>query len=40
MDIHDNYTYKIKHEIAIPKNQANYAILSQLSIIFEILDDI
>ena len=40
MDIHERYAYEIKHEIAFLKSgKANYAILSQLSIIFEILDD-
>ena len=36
----DRYSYKIQHEIAFQKvGEANYAILSQLSIIFEIPDD-
>ena len=41
MDIHERYAYKTQHEIAFQKNlvKANNAILSQLSIIFEILDD-
>ena len=40
MDIHGQYTSEIQHEIALLKSgKANYAILSQLSIIFEILDD-
>ena len=41
MDIHDKYTSEIQHEIALLKTgKANYAILSQLSIIFEIPKDI
>ena len=41
MDIHDQYTSEIKHKIALLKpGKANYAILSQLSIIFEIRDNL
>ena len=41
MDIHDQYTSKIQHEIALlTTGKANYANLSQLSIIFEIPKDI
>ena len=41
MDMHDRYTYEIEHEIALLKTgKGNYAILSQLSIIFDIPDDI
>ena len=40
IDIHDQYTYEIQHEIVLLKTgEANHAILSQLSIIFEIPDD-
>ena len=40
MDIHDQYSSEIQHEIALLKTEkANYAILSQSSIIFEIPDD-
>ena len=41
MDIHDQYTTEIQHEIALRKTgKANYPILSQSSIIFEIPDNI
>ena len=41
MDIHDQYTSEIQHEVALLKTgKENYAILSQLLITFEILDDI
>ena len=41
MDIHDWYASEIQHEIApLLNGKANHAILSQLSIIFEIPDDI
>ena len=41
MDIYDQYSSEIQHEIAVLKTgKENYAILSQLSIIFEIPDDI
>ena len=41
MDIHDQYASEIQNEIALLKTgKANYAILSKLSIIFEIPDDI
>ena len=41
MYIHDQYTSEIQHEIALLKiGKANNAVLSQLLIIFEILDDI
>ena len=40
MDIHERYAYEIQHEIASQKTgEVNYAIRSQLSIIFEIPDD-
>ena len=40
MDINEQYAYEIKHEIAFLKNRmADYAILSQLSIISKIPDD-
>ena len=41
MDIDDQHTSEIQHEIALLKTaKANQAILSRLSIMFEILDDI
>ena len=40
MDIHEQYAYEIRLKIAFLKiGAANYAILSQLSIIFEIPED-
>ena len=40
MDIYDQYATKIQHEIALLKTgKANYAILSQVLIIFEIPDN-
>ena len=40
MGIHDRYSYEIQHEIALLKTgKANYAILSQLSITFQLPDD-
>ena len=40
-DIHDQYTSEIQHEIALlTTGKANYGNLSQLSIVFEISDDI
>ena len=42
MDIHERYAYEIQHEISFLKvktGKANYAILSQLSIVSEIPDD-
>ena len=40
MDIHERYAYEIQHEIASQKTgKVNYAIRSQLSIIFEIPGD-
>ena len=41
MVIHDQYDSEIQHEFALLKTgKANYAVLSQLSIIFEIPDGI
>ena len=41
MDIHDRYTYEVQHEIVLLiTKKTNNAILSQLSIKFEIPDDI
>ena len=43
MDIYDQYASEIQHEIVFLKlkiGKANYAVLSQLPIIFEIPDDI
>ena len=41
MDIHERYPDEIQHEIALLQTgKANYVFLSQLSIIFEIPDDI
>ena len=41
MDIHDQYASEMQLEIALLNiGKANYAVLSRLSIIFEIPDDI